>query len=74
MVLKNATEAEAAAENYLSERFDAPEGNVEVTRVDFDGSFYEVSGHYSARASGERVDFKIKIDRDGNAVGWVLSP
>lgn len=46
MVLKNATEAELAAEKYLHERFDAPEGNVEVSRVDFEGNFYEVSGHW----------------------------
>lgn len=74
MVLKNATEAETAAERYLQDRFDAPEGNIEESRVDFDGNFYEVSGHYTAKANGERVDFKVKIDQEGNVVGWNLTP
>jgi hypothetical protein len=70
--LKNATEAEVAAEVYLVERFSAPEGNVEVSRVDFDGNFYEVCGHYVRE--GNRVDFKVKIEREGNVVGWSLTP
>ncbi len=72
MVLKNADEAETAVERWLVERFGAPEGHVEVSRVDFDGNFYEISGHYAT--SGNRVDFKAKVDRDGNVVGWTLSP
>ena len=72
MVLENATEAEVAAEKYLSERFDAPEGNTDVSRVDFDGNFYEVLGHWVTDKG--RVDFKVKVDREGNVVGWALSP
>lgn len=74
LVLKNADEAEIAAEHWLVERFSAAEGNVEVSRVDFDGSFYEVVGHYTSISTKNRVDFKVKLDRDGNIVGWNLTP
>jgi hypothetical protein len=72
VVLKNADEAAAAAENYLCEKFDAPEGNIEVSRIEFDGDFFEVSGHWES--SDGRVDYKVKIDREGNVVGWIMSP
>lgn len=43
-----------------------------VSRVDFDGNFYEVSGHWETDRG--RVDFRVKLDREGNVVGWSLSP
>jgi len=71
MVIRKADEAEELAQQYLQNRYSVT-GNIITTSVGFDGNFFTISGYWE---EGEtRFDFEVKADKDGNIVGWRVTP
>ena len=73
MSVKNCDEAEEIAKRFLQEKFDF--FNITIDSIDFDGSFFLVNGFNEEESEGlsEKTRFTVKIDTDGNVVGWKVT-
>lgn len=73
MSIKNCDEAEEMAKKFLGERFSYY--HITIDSVDFDGNYFLVKGVNEEKIGDqfEKTRFTVKIDTDGNVVGWKLT-
>jgi len=72
---KTADQATKVAVNYIKKTFKV-NGEVHVTSVAFNGTYFLVRGnyHFEGREGMRPQGVIVKIDGEGNVVGWSLRP
>jgi hypothetical protein len=69
MTVRNCDEAEEIARKFLLEKFDF--SGIVINSIDFDGNFFSIDGLDEGKEGKPR--FTIKINTDGNVVGWKVT-
>ena len=73
--MKTAEEAAKAAVEYAKKAFKV-KGDIHLTSVAFDGTYFVVRGyyHYEGRNGMTPQLVMVKVDGEGKIVGWSLRP
>jgi len=73
--VKTAEDASKIAVDYAKRAFDV-KGHIHLTSVAFDGAHFVVRGnyHYEGRKGMRPQLVIVKVDKEGNVVGWSLRP
>lgn len=73
--MKTAEEATKVAVDYAKKAFKV-KGDIHVTSVAFDGSYFVVRGyyHFEGRKGVRPQLVNVKVDGEGKIVGWSLRP
>lgn len=66
--IKTADEAEAIAKDYIQKRTEKTARDIGIIKVGFDGTFFTIHGYFTRE--GTLFDFGVKVDKEGNVVGW----
>ena len=64
--LTTADKVKAIAVEFVRKRF-AKKGVVEVEEIQFDGTHYQVCGHYTIEEKTTQ-QFSVRLDKDGNII------
>lgn len=66
--INTADEAETVAINYIQQKSGKTAQDTSIVRVAFDGTFFSVYGSF--KQDEILFQFGVKIDKNGNVVGW----
>ena len=75
MKVKTADRASRVAVSYVKKTFNV-KGQIHITSVAFNGTYFLVRGnyHYEGREGMKPQGVIVKVDGNGNVVGWSLRP
>ena len=75
MEVKTADQASKVAVDYVKKTFNV-KGQIHITSVAFNGTYFLVRGnyHYEGREGMKPQGVIVKVDGNGNVVGWSLRP
>ena len=75
MKVKTADRASRVAVGYVKKTFNV-KGQIHITSVAFNGTYFLVRGnyHYEGREGMKPQGVIVKVDGNGNVVGWSLRP
>jgi hypothetical protein len=75
MEVKTADHASKVAVDYVKKTFNV-KGEIHITSVAFNGTYFLVRGnyHYEGREGMRPQGVIVKVDGNGNVVGWSLRP